>query len=88
MPLARSAFTTVRNLDPGFVTAKVGLLVVELLEHRKDAALALEAEIFAQEPAALRPVEEQSKSVRPLAQALEELGLRFDQGRLMPSKPP
>lgn len=90
--LARRAFTTALRLDPGATRAKVALVVVALLERDKDDALRRQDELLREDPGALRALEEQSPAMSSLAEALRDLGLSFEKGRLVPSvgppKPP
>jgi tetratricopeptide (TPR) repeat protein len=86
--LARRAFTTALRLDPGATRAKVALVVVELLERDKSEALRRQDELLREDPGALRPLEEQSRTMTSLTEALHDLGLVFEKGRLVPAPDP
>jgi len=86
--LARNGFETGLELAPESAEAMTGLLVVELLERRRDLVLSWQERLLARAPAALAGLEAQVKSQRPLADALRDLGLAFEQGRLVPSSAP
>jgi tetratricopeptide (TPR) repeat protein len=83
--LARRGFETGLKLDVESKAAMTGLLVVELLDRHKELALFWQERLLARAPDALAAVESQVKSRPPLAEALRDLGLTFEHGRLVPA---
>jgi hypothetical protein len=86
--LARQGFETGLKLDSDSAAATTGLLVVELLDRHRELALFWQDRLSKLAPGALARVEAQAKLQRPLADALRELGLAFQDGRLVPATPP
>ena len=86
--LARRGFETGLKLDVESKAAMTGLLVVELLDRHKELALSWQERLLARSPDALAVVAAQVKSRPALAEALRDLGLAFEQGRLVPATAP
>ena len=83
--LSRRGFETGLKLDVESKAAMTGLLVVELLDRHKELALFWQEKLLARAPDALAAVEAQVKSRPPLSEALRDLGLTFEKGRLVPA---
>jgi hypothetical protein len=82
--LSRHGFEVALALRTDDARAVYGLCLVELLEHHKEAALELQERLLARQPDGLKEVEQSAQKMPRLLDALRDLGLRLDHGRLVP----